>query len=78
MPANEEVGAVATVIVKSVDVPKVPLAAHVAVPDVNVIEQLAIEKDDMVFAKVAFTKNEPVAAIVKSIPVEGVNVKVTS
>jgi len=77
LPANEEVGAVPIVIVKSVDVPKVPLAVHVAVPDVNVIEQLAIEKDAMVFAKVAFTKNEP-EAIVKSIPVEGVNVKVTS
>lgn len=58
MPANEEVGAVVTAIVKVVDVPKVPLAVHVAVPDVNVIEQLAIEKDDMVAAKVAFTKNE--------------------
>jgi len=58
LPANEEVGAVVTAIVKVVDVPKVPLAVHVAVPDVNVIEQLAIEKDDMVAAKVAFTKNE--------------------
>jgi len=48
LPANEEVGAVVTAIVKVVDVPKVPLAVHVAVPDVNVIEQLAIEKDDMV------------------------------
>jgi len=58
LPANEEVGAVPIVIVKSVDVPKVPLAVHVAVPDVNVIEQLAIEKDYMSAAKVAYTKNE--------------------
>jgi len=58
LPANEEVGAVVTAIVKVVDVPKVPLAVHVAVPDVNVIEQLAIEKDYMSAAKVAYTKNE--------------------
>lgn len=48
---------------KVVDVPKFAEAEQSAAPDVNVMEQLEIEKDVMPLARVALTKNEPEWAI---------------